>query len=327
MLYVGSNILAKMNNDRGAACMLNQDFFNALLYLDVAIEQDPNDVAAHWNRSLCLLNLGRYLEGFAEFEWRWGWYDWKWQLKKPDRIPRLPRWYPGDVNGKRILLSHDGGRGDGIMMLRYIPRLLAMDIDLTLLVMPEISRLAQQFDVKVVTEVPEVEELLLFNGGIYPMFSLPYLLSDTVETIPHNPYLKAKARPSGRRVGVCWSGVAQDMFSLSQFLELLQLKPEEVQALRPGSVVDGVQPFPEGGDFQDVADLMMGLDHVVSVDTAAINLAGALGHPSSHVVLPRVMDFRWYRAAAWYPSLRCYRQMKKDDWSVPFAQVREAIKC
>jgi hypothetical protein len=67
------------------------------------------------------------------------------------------------------------------------------------------------------------------------------------------------------------------------------------------------------------------MDHVVSVDTAAIHLAGAMGHPSAHLLLPHLMDWRWWRSTAWYPTLKIYRQESADDWSTPFARLNERL--
>lgn len=315
MLVASNEVLASINVDRAAECMKRSDFTNALIYLDVALEQNPDDQLAHWNRAMSLLSLGRYQAGFAEFENRWGFCDWRWSNKIK---PKLSIW--DDVTDKRILLIHDAGRGDGIMMLRYVPLLVDIGVEPTILVVPELKRLAEQFGAPVITEFPD---LGMFDLAC-PMFSLPFVLGDTAETIPSAPYLQATPRSSGRRVGICWSGITQTSLTLERFLDHLRIDGEEIQSLQPGPVGQGVQPLPEG-DFQDLAEIIMGLDHIVSVDTAVPNLAGALGHPSTHVLLRTVMDFRWWRAAAWYPTVKCYRQWTPDSWVIPFEQVRNAI--
>jgi ADP-heptose:LPS heptosyltransferase len=69
------------------------------------------------------------------------------------------------------------------------------------------------------------------------------------------------------------------------------------------------------------------MDHIVSVDTAAIHLAGAMGHPSAHLLVPYLSDWRWHRTELWYPQLKTYRQTEASDWSAPFAQLNEALPC
>jgi ADP-heptose:LPS heptosyltransferase len=70
-------------------------------------------------------------------------------------------------------------------------------------------------------------------------------------------------------------------------------------------------------DFADTAALMMNLDAVVTIDSAAAHLAGALG-VRTYTLLPHVADWRWGREkeqSDWYPTMRLFRQPKAGDWS------------
>ena len=74
--------------------------------------------------------------------------------------------------------------------------------------------------------------------------------------------------------------------------------------------------------FSDTAALMPNLDLVISVDTAAVHLAGALDVPV-WVILKKNADWRWGSGAAtpWYASARIFRQSTAGDWSGPIAQI------
>jgi len=91
-------------------------------------------------------------------------------------------------------------------------------------------------------------------------------------------------------------------------------------------------PRPEGlrvvdnfvSDFADAAAVVGELDLVISVDTATVHLAGALGVPT-WCLLPYVPDWRWgleSGTTCWYDSLRLFRQAELGDWS----HVIEAVK-
>ena len=69
-------------------------------------------------------------------------------------------------------------------------------------------------------------------------------------------------------------------------------------------------------NFQDTASVMTHLDLMISVDTAAAHLAGAMGIPL-WVLLPFDADWRWPPGALrspWYPTAKLFRQTRYGDW-------------
>jgi hypothetical protein len=65
---------------------------------------------------------------------------------------------------------------------------------------------------------------------------------------------------------------------------------------------------------------MTHMDEIVSVDTAALHLAGAIGHPRVFGLLSYWSSWRWL--APWYANVRLCRQAKPNDWSSALAQLR-----
>jgi ADP-heptose:LPS heptosyltransferase len=60
-----------------------------------------------------------------------------------------------------------------------------------------------------------------------------------------------------------------------------------------------------------------GLDLVISIDSAVVHLAGALGRPT-WVLLKLGTDWRWMSErddTPWYPSVRLFRQERLGDWT------------
>ena len=81
-------------------------------------------------------------------------------------------------------------------------------------------------------------------------------------------------------------------------------------------------------DFADSAALLMTLDLVISVDTALVHLAGALGRPV-WALLPYAPDWRWQTGrtdSPWYPSIRLFRQDAPNDWQGVIRQVSESLQ-
>ena len=93
---------------------------------------------------------------------------------------------------------------------------------------------------------------------------------------------------------------------------------EELHNLPEGMHVYNFGPdFDEdNGCFMDTAAVMKNLDLVISVDTAIVHLAGALGVPI-WVFIPFVPEWRWLHERSdspWYPTMRLFRQTKRGDW-------------
>jgi len=80
-------------------------------------------------------------------------------------------------------------------------------------------------------------------------------------------------------------------------------------------------------DWHDTAAYMRALDLIVSVDSAPLHLAGALGRPCVGL-LPYVPCWRWgfhTDQTPWYPTMRLLRQPAPGDWSEPCAQLHQLV--
>ena len=81
------------------------------------------------------------------------------------------------------------------------------------------------------------------------------------------------------------------------------------------------------GDFPTLAAALAALDLLISIDSAPVHLAGALGVPV-WVMLPLGPDWRWGMGRAdspWYPSLRLFRMARPRDWAGMADQVAAAL--
>lgn len=307
-----------------------------------ALAADPADVQAHWHLALLLLATGRWREGLEAFEWR---------LRLPD-IPRpgfpWPAWHPGFRPGARVVLWNDQGRGDAIQFFRYAPLLAERGFRVSLWVQSDLRRLA--------AAVPGVEAA--FGSGDplpefdahAPLLSLPLLLGEDRPAggrpVPYLPAggRAADRRPGRRAVGLVWAGNpahdndANRSLPLAALAPLFELDGIDWVALQVGRAAEQRADSPWAGlirdagsglsDFADTAQVIGSLDLVITVDTAAAHLAGALGAPV-WVLLPRVgVDWRWGHqgeSTAWYPTMRLFRQVAAGDWSGPVAVMRAAL--
>ena len=65
---------------------------------------------------------------------------------------------------------------------------------------------------------------------------------------------------------------------------------------------------------------------VVSVDTAVLHLAGAMGKKTLGI-LPREADARWGHNdfSVWYPSVELFRQGSDMDWEKTISRVKQTL--
>lgn len=324
MVLFANSYLAAVHFDQGAAAMNANDFVRAVAAFDECLAFKPSDLLARWHVALSLLSLGDYVRGFSEYECRWDLCDWTWGLLGEDiyRIEALPPWRGEPLDGKRVLVQHEQGYGDAIMALRYLPVLQARGAEVTALMPPPLQRLvSEQFNVAVTGHAPR--DLDQFDYRC-PLFGVMQPLAQTPSTIPDQPYITPQRwRRQGGKIGIAWSGRSRRELTLDDFLALFTA-PGARYSLQLGPVHSGVIAL-HADDFADTVEVIAQMDHIVTIDTVAAHLAGAMGHPSVHVVLPWNRDWRWYQARAWYPTINVYPQPRINDWAEPFARITNHI--
>jgi tetratricopeptide (TPR) repeat protein len=310
------------------------------------------DADLRWNLAVAHLLLGELEPGFEAHEARWQAAGFS--SKAVAAVAGRPRWSGRDsLQGRTILLYAEQGLGDSIQFLRYAPLVAAQARQVWLQVpaalAPLVGELAPNCRL-----VPADQSLPPFDLQC-PLVSLPHALGTTLADIPASiPYLHApeaavrawqQRLPAGgrRKIGVAWSGNPNHSndrnrsIALAQFRQLaagdccfVSLQPEVRDADRaafaawPGLLDVGA----ELRNFADTAALMETLDLVITVDTSAAHLAGALGRPV-WILLPYCPDWRWMLErtdSPWYPSARLYRQPAPGQWAPVLAAVRADLE-
>ena len=325
-------------------------FDDALVAYDEAVARSPGDARIHVNRSVALLHAGRWSEAWAEYEWR---------LRLPGHTPLpLDRLLPavdtlGDMRGLTVLAQHEEGFGDTLQFMRYLPMLAERGV--------RVVAMVPQVLIRVVASVTGVAEVIPSDAQVpaydyhCPFFSLPRAFASTIDTVPSAPYLRAdpilsaswrdRLPEGGLRVGLVWAGQARPWLpgftsldarrsaGLPAFAPLAGVPGLNLISLQAGSPAQRTTVLPRGmqlhdpmgnvSDFADTAAIIDNLDVVVSVDTAVLHLAAAMG---KRVLLLDRYDncWRWLSGrmdSPWYPTLTIFRQDVLGDWSAPMHRV------
>ncbi len=319
----------------------------AISFLRRATELAPDFADAHWNLALTLLLAGDYCNG-------WKAYDWRLKMRDiPVRTFPRPLWDGSVQRDKTLLIHAEQGMGDTIQFIRYAAD-ARKKVKSIILDCPE--PLVMLFsDVKGVdTIVSTGRELPAFDIHL-PLMSLPGALgAEPGDSINKHPYLKAekglalkwrtKMHSNNYRVGLVWAGNPKHeddrnrSIDVTYFAPLLKIPEVTFYSLQKDTTdrgginnIEGINIInagPELRNFADTAALISTLDLVISVDTAAAHLAGALGCPV-WVLLPYAPDWRWMMErddTPWYPTMRLFRQERSGDWNGVIADVEEALR-
>src|SRR5439155_18080033 len=91
------------------------DFSGAIAHFERAIALRPDYAVARMARAAGVLRLGNFVEGWKEYESRWG-LDW---MKARQPAAGKPMWDGSELNGKTILVRAEQGMGDVIHAARY----------------------------------------------------------------------------------------------------------------------------------------------------------------------------------------------------------------
>jgi predicted TPR repeat methyltransferase len=307
-----------------------------------AIALQPDFTPAHYNLALALL-YSDLPEGWREYEWRWKFQG----SQSPHSGSSGPLWDGGDLKNRTILVHHEQGLGDTIHFARYIPMLAERGAKVIFECQSELKSLLQNLSgaAQVIAAGEKPPE---FDCHV-PLLSLPLHFQTTLKNIPAAvPYLRPDghrveawrrrfAGAAGLKVGLVWAGSP-----LHRSDRQRSMAPE---LLSPLPAVKGVTFFslqkPPGPrmppgivnlsddlhDFCDTAAALSQLDLLISVDTAAAHLAGALGRPV-WVMLQFMPDWRWLLHrddTPWYPTMRLFRQRNRGDWAEVIGRVAAAL--
>jgi tetratricopeptide (TPR) repeat protein len=308
----------------------------------------PDSFAFKQNEGFALLLIGDGSEGWRELEEGLSVKHESPLLQLPEDMPHWRGETP--IDGKTILLQAEQGLGDTLMMVRYIPLILAQGARVLLRVQPLLDKLLA--DIPGVGAVLTSWDALPEADMACQLMTLPRAFLTVLATIPATvPYIRTpplyrmlwrtllgkRTRP---RIGIAWRGrqhlpyrtmplAALEPLLRRADIEFHGLQLDIPMAEREWLDANGllIDHSAEVKDFADTAAIIEELDLTITIDTAVAHLAGALARPM-WVMLPLCPDFRWLMngpVTPWYPTARLFRQQREGDWAGVVADVVKAL--
>ena len=312
----------------------------------MAINKNAELAGSHTNLGLLYLSLGKFEQGWKEYEWRWQHAD----LQDIKSNFTGQRWQGESLDNKTLMIFTEQGFGDTIQFVRYLPLInkgsgkIIIECREPLV---ELIKTAKGID----SVVPRIKPFPTHDFYL-PLMSLPQLFKTNLQNIPNKvPYLtvdQAKLKywenyflqyDHTFKIGISWAGNPQHKHDRYRTIEpalFSQLKTNDnvtlfsLQKDIPDDVCKQygfINLADQLNDFTDTAACLTALDLIISVDTAIVHLAGALNLPV-WTLLGFYCDWRWLKKrtdSPWYPSMRLYRQPTRHDWKTPFEQIKVAL--
>jgi hypothetical protein len=327
---------------------------------DFSAAHKANLKALHFapdNPQVCLNAAYSYLR---QSDWEKGWPLFERRPVEAGAYPNLPRWTGKEsLKGKRLLIVPEGGYGDAIYFARWLPRIWSLlPASITMLMWDDLVSLLECLTGAQPNFILESEGVNLLQVGepgisperttlaydyFVPLMSLAACLGGSANNIPcaDQSYFSVEPEefPEGPwRIGVCLSaeenGTQRPHRSVPSALWSIVKKDDKIRwynlqqnlAVNDYSTVfaGGINPK---GDWLATARLIAGLDLVISVDTAVLHLAGALGLPT-WALIPHRSDWKWGLPSKWtkpYPHLRYFYQDELVSWKPTLRKVRKAL--
>lgn len=297
---------------------------------------------AHYDPDSCA--AGRWdchmLSGNFELAWRES------DLIAARGNPDPHRFWDGQpFANRRVLIRCLHGLGDTIQFIRYAPLIREQARTLTIEAQPTLKSLLEQARIadQVITwgePEPDWDQQIEVN-------ELPRVFQTTVQSVPrHVPYLTVP-RDHGLdmnnnrqlRIGLVWGTSNYNPERSVQFKEMAKL------LAIPGASFFSLQAGPHKAELElwssqvvnlykgslcvlPMAQTLISLDLVITVDTMMAHLAGAMGRPV-WTLLPYRCDWRWMIKrddSPWYPTMRLFRQKRPGDWRPVIQQVKRELR-
>lgn len=318
-----------------------------------ALVINPNFAAAHVDLA-CIYHLnGEWEKAWPEYEWRYEVYD---QLKIWKKLFSSSKLWKGQsLENKKIIVHGEQGHGDSIHFFRYISLLKRKNPYIILYCNPILQPIFE----KQVNEVYTIDPLsckeLPDHDYHCSIVSLPYLLQ--CQEIPNEKYIFIDEQVNFDKnffnIGVVWAGNPQHPNDRNRSCPLKLFKEiEKLPYVKLFSLMKDIRPrayrfenksidLTEGckgmkiidlsetmNNFYDTAKIINGLDLIITVDTALLHLAGAMGKQTL-ALIPYNNDWRWGlqgNKTIWYPSVELFRQNKKGEWKDVFDNIKKRVE-
>ena len=260
----------------------------------------------------------------------------------------LPRWSGKPEPGKHILFVAEGGIGDEIINIRFVKKVVAMGMKVSLLTVHGVSSIYDHlpFEKKINQSQYKKSDYDMWA----PMMDLPHTLSLDFQDLWDGPYLQAKPeyikkhKLDGKfKVGLRWSGNPRYDHELHRTVELSRVidsMPEgndwslysiqrDVGMEQLNGVDNVVDLSSKLETFEDLLGVIHNLDLVITSCTSVAHAACAMGKKTI-IMVPIMEYYTWAEGrpnSSFYgDNLRLIRQVTPETWQEAYDELKLVLK-
>ena len=352
------NNYAPAFHNLGVSAMHLRLFNLSMQSFNKAIELEPSLESYKFAKSILLLLLGDFKDGWALWESRWKLGE----LFSPKLETKRPVW-SGNKNAK-LLVWPEQGIGDQILYSSLLSDLSRKCSALIVILDPRLINLLTRSMGDFCTFYPdngkhfEIDydehiaigslcQYFRVNQQDFESSRYGYLQDDLSKTVDIKKDLLALAPLNNKLCGISWGSSskksgAKKSIPLKIFIQMLDLTGYTYVNLQYGDTADEVKivqdelgidiiSYDKVNNFNDIdglASLIQACDTIISVDNITCQLAGALGK-EIHVLLTYGSWWGWMTDRTdsfWYDSVKIYRKEAYGTWPSLFKIIKQNLR-
>ena len=307
--------------------------------LQKALALEPNNLYANYSLGMTYLMEKDFKNGYKYF------------LKRPVKNAQGLKnfWNGTPQKDKTILVFCEYGLGDAIMFSRYFPLSKDYFSKVKVCCSPSLHSLFKSsFEDIEFLSTPETE----YDFCVFAM-NLPYFLNLDFSEIPSSDgYLKVdEAKVSeykkkyfnneSKKIGIFYVGGELEKrnakyrrIALKRLSKLFDIPDTKFYSFQKEDVFGELENFLDivdlgktFNDFSDTAAALKNLDLFITIDSAPVHLAGAIG-VKTLLMLPYYSEWRWFTdesATPWYKTVELIRQTTPCDWQSVVDKIYEKL--
>lgn len=294
-----------------------------------ALKLKPDSAITLFSLGMSYLTLKQFEEGYKLYVTK----------KAGVKSQYHDHWDGKEHKDKTIMVYFDAGFGDQLMFCRYFELLKEKFAKIKFYCSSPLRTLMALNYPYVEIAESKFDDYDYSDNIMY----LNYHLGLDFDNIPFSGgYLKApkiedeRFNTSKKKIGLFWQGgydgYDNRAIPLKELEPLLQAENCQFYGFVKEDKYNQINEYPQIidigstlGDFLDTAGKIQNLDLFITIDTAAANLAGAMGI-KTYLLLPFASEWRWFdddKMTPWYDSVTIFKQ--KDAWNW-YPVVKDVLK-